>query len=434
MRRRMPLAITALALGAVALSACAAGGSAGTGSGDKKEEVELTFFTFETPNLTAEYWDEVIANTSAEVPGVKINKIVGENSLEYMQGLYASGQAPDIWLGGASIEPFVAKGQLAEWSEDDLGGLEIPVGYAGEIDGKIYGPPGLGAQAIPLVYYNKDAFEEAGIEEPPTSWDEFLDVCEELKDAGLVPIEIGGGGTDTWAASLTPSALISADIMASDPEWFAKRAAGEVKFTDPDFLATVEKVTELSEAGYFDMAGLSRTYPETEQAFIDQKAVMYPMGNWAAAAFDDKALDFEVGVFGMPNEEGQNIVPVPTGGASIVVSADAPDVELAKKWALEYITNAKNVEMNTVADGSLIPPGYEVPEGMGDAWTATLEVYRAAFEEGNTVPAWANSTGMTPPGFVGAMDPAIIDLINLRMTPEAFAEYLDVKWDELSVD
>ena len=34
-------------------------------------------------------------------------------------------------------------------------------------------------------FYNKDLFEQAGITEEPKTWDEFKDVCQKLKDAGL---------------------------------------------------------------------------------------------------------------------------------------------------------------------------------------------------------------------------------------------------------
>lgn len=35
------------------------------------------------------------------------------------------------------------------------------------------------------VWYNKDMFEKAGITEVPTTWDEFLTVCQKLKDSGV---------------------------------------------------------------------------------------------------------------------------------------------------------------------------------------------------------------------------------------------------------
>ncbi len=38
------------------------------------------------------------------------------------------------------------------------------------------------------VFYVKSAFEAAGITEEPKTWDEFLDVCQKLKDAGYTPL------------------------------------------------------------------------------------------------------------------------------------------------------------------------------------------------------------------------------------------------------
>ena len=428
MRRRISIiGAAALAVSAIALSACTAG-NAPTGDG---KDVELTFFTPETPNLTPEYWDEVVANASADVPGVTIRRIVGDNNLDYLQKLWASGQAPDIIVGGVALEPFVNKGQLAEWSEDEIGDLVVPDGFPGEIDGKLYALPQGGAQSTPLVYYNKDAFEQAGITAPPTSWDEFLEVCEKLKAEGLTPIEIGGGGTDTWVAEMVPAALIASDLMGQDSEWFAKRAAGEVSFTDPEFVAIAQKVADMSASGYFDQAGLSRSYADTEQAFRDQKAVMYPMGNWFAASADTNPLDFELGVFAMPSEDGRNLFPSVIG-PGVFVNADATDVELAKKWALSFQTNQENLDKAIKADGGLVSEDFDVPAGLGDAYLATLDAYRTAVKEGNTVPAALYVMGMVPPGFTKQMDPAIVDLVNGRITPEDFGVYLDQKWDELS--
>ncbi|WP_169583196.1 MULTISPECIES: extracellular solute-binding protein [Microbacterium] len=432
MRRRMPLAAVALAVGAVTLSACAAGGSTSTGSGGNGEDVELTFFTFETPNLTPEYWDEAVARASAEVPGVKINRIVGENSLDYLQKLWSSGQAPDIIVGGPALEPFVAKGQLASWSEDEMGELEVPANFVGEIDGKVYALPQIGAQTIPLVYYNADLFAKAGIKEAPGSWDELVETCEQLTDAGIKAIEVGGGGGETWVTMVTSSAIIQADVLGEDPEWFDKRGEGEVSFSDDEFVAAAQKVADLSEKGCYDTDGLSRTYAETEQAFRDQKAAMYPMGNWFAAAADTTPLDFELGVFAMPGESG-NPMPVVTG-PGLAVNAEAPDVDLAKKWALAFQTNEKNVQANIKTDGGLVGEEIELPDGLGDAYLATNDAYREALANDETVPAAFYIQGVTPPGFATAIEPAVVDLINLRMTAEEFGAFLDQKWDELEVE
>lgn len=429
MRRRTPLAAAVVAVGAIALSACTAGGSNPSTSQDG-EAVELTFFTFETPNLTAEFWDEAVERASAEVPGVKINRIVGENNLDYLQKLWTSGQAPDIIVGGPALEPFVEKGQLAAWSEDEMGELTVPADFTGEIDGKIYALPQVAAQSIPLVYYNVDAFEKAGVDAPPTSWDELLETCDKLKAAGIPGIEVGGG-VDTWVTSLTSNAVLQAQLLEEDPQWFTKRGAGEVAFSGSEFVAAAQKIADLSERGCIDMDGLSRTYAETEQAFRDQKGAMYPMGNWFAASADATPLDFELGAFAMPGADG-NLMPVVIG-PGLAVNSEAPDVDLAKKWALAFQTNEENVAGMLKADGGLVDESIELPEGMGSAYLATNDAYRAAVADGKTIPASFYIQGVTPPGWTTAIEPAAVDLINLRMTAEEFGAFLDTKWDELEV-
>lgn len=53
-------------------------------------------------------------------------------------------------------------------------------------DGKLYAVP---YQVYTTgVWYDKAMFEEAGVTDVPTTWDEFLDVCQKVKDAGYNPI------------------------------------------------------------------------------------------------------------------------------------------------------------------------------------------------------------------------------------------------------
>ena len=51
-------------------------------------------------------------------------------------------------------------------------------------EGRIYGLPvgGVGGSYVMTLFYNKDLFKEAGITEPPKTWEEFLDVAKKLTD------------------------------------------------------------------------------------------------------------------------------------------------------------------------------------------------------------------------------------------------------------
>ncbi|MFF7995854.1 extracellular solute-binding protein [Kitasatospora xanthocidica] len=185
--------LTAATAALALTAACSAGGSSTSDGGSGN--VTLTFLTFETPNLNAAYWDAAIARTSAKVPGVTIKKLVTPNTdyTTYAKQLLASGQLPDVMIGIAPAD-FVKAGALAPFPAEQLAGFLDPM--AGAVNGKSYQLP-WATQAVPLVYYNKDDFAKAGIASAPTTWSEFMDACAKLKAAGLTPIEIGGGGTDT---------------------------------------------------------------------------------------------------------------------------------------------------------------------------------------------------------------------------------------------
>ena len=42
--------------------------------------------------------------------------------------------------------------------------------------------------STPLLYYNKDAFAEAGIDAPPKTWEEFEAIAPKLKEAGYIAL------------------------------------------------------------------------------------------------------------------------------------------------------------------------------------------------------------------------------------------------------
>lgn len=104
MGKRTNYVAMATALGLVALTGCAVGGGGSAGK-SSDGDVTLSLLTFETPNLTTSYWDDIIAKTSAKVPGVKIKKLVApsaEQRNEYARQLDSTSALPDIMV---AIDP-----------------------------------------------------------------------------------------------------------------------------------------------------------------------------------------------------------------------------------------------------------------------------------------------------------------------------------------
>ena len=77
--------------------------------------------------------------------------------------LLAAGNAPDVvetLMADKTLAPQMLDLTDQAWTKD------TPLVEQASLDGKVY-TVGVGQQAQSLVFYNKDAFDKAGISEPP---------------------------------------------------------------------------------------------------------------------------------------------------------------------------------------------------------------------------------------------------------------------------
>ncbi len=97
-------------------------GGANKNANEAEEQVEITFLSLITPNLTEEFWDEWIGKFEEQNPNIKVNRIQAP-SLEgmndnYAKTLLASGDFPDV-LSNISYQDFAAAGALMDIPIDD---------------------------------------------------------------------------------------------------------------------------------------------------------------------------------------------------------------------------------------------------------------------------------------------------------------------------
>ena len=195
--------------------------------------------------------------------------------------LISSGDLPDIvFNGGNNITELAAKsGKVAdltpyfekdpEWKAlFDETSLEFNT-----VDGKIYGVPV--SKEISYIYYNKELFEEAGIQAPDVAyatWDEFFEVCDKLKASGITPL-----GMDTadsgWLTNLWMSALIGTNGESGN-EWM--NTMYPTDFNIPEVEEAAEMVQKMfAEAELARKAGDDKL----ERATLDQIIQMYMWTN-----------------------------------------------------------------------------------------------------------------------------------------------------------
>jgi multiple sugar transport system substrate-binding protein len=414
-------AVTAVA----GLSACSVGSDSGSKStGGKKE---ITFLVFETPNLTPQYWDAAIKRVTDKNPDITVKKLVSptQDRTAYAKQLLTSGQFPDVMIA-VSPAGFAEAGNLYAWTDGELKDFQFP--HNGAVNGKVYQLPA-NTQTIPIVYYNKDLFTQAGISAPPATYAELLADSEKLKAKGITPF-VTGGVHDSVGPLV--AGIFGTEVYAKNANWMHDRRAGKAKFSDPDVKKAFGKVADLAAKGYIDKTSVSRDYAAGQQAFLDGKGAMYAMGNWLAGAVDDpkSAPKFQVGQFNFPGDADNKTVPAFTGGG-LLVSSSAKNLEAARKFALGFQLDKDNLDNSAVADG-LFPAikGYSPPSKVGVTYKAGYDLYAQGVQDSKVVPAFNFEAGDDGPiaGMGAKIDSSVVDLITGRKTVDQVCQFLDDEW------
>ncbi|WP_426517526.1 ABC transporter substrate-binding protein [Diaminobutyricibacter sp. McL0618] len=392
---RKPITVLAAAAATVAL----AGGLSGcsTTAAEPANKVSLSFLTFETPSLTAKFWDTSIADAAKQVPGVTVKKIVSPDAdrTAYAKQLQATGQLPDV-QSSITVGDFTAAGLLKPFPQSWLNeNFVLPNAQA--IKGKTYVPP-TNAQLLPLVYYNKAIFAKNNIA-LPTNYAEFLTAVKALKAAGVTPIELDGA--DPWAASMPLVALASADVLGSNPSWIQDRYKGTVKFTDPLFTGAMQKELDLIKMGAYSPTALSVDFATANKDFLAGKAGMYIMGSWfTGTGYMTVAQSDAFGAFPLPTDSGELVVPVNVGGTTSV-AAKSPHAAQALAFAEAWSLSPSSMKALIESDGAM-PMMKKTPLKDYHATVSTLftDTYKLITDKNKKVSAfgWVNNDDTLAPG------------------------------------
>ena len=329
MRRRI-LTTTALVAGSVlALSACAPSASSGDTEAESGDDVTLTVWSWRTEDVEA--YNAIFDVFEEAHPGITVEFEAFQNT-EYNQILttgLAGSDGPDVPMVRAygQLQPNIEAGQL-EPIDGEVEGLDeiaesVLAGAKGKADGKTYAVP-LATQTLQM-FYNKAIFEEQGLE-VPTTWDEFIEVNEALLSAGVTPMALGA--KDDWILPIFADIVGSARYGGSEFE--QKVLAGETDFTDPDYVASLEIISELQPYLTPDVVGVG--YTDSQIQFTSGQAAQFPGGSFEIATFRNQAPDLEFGSYQVPlPEDAVLAAPVSPGYAdgNFAINAKSKNKEAA---------------------------------------------------------------------------------------------------------
>lgn len=340
---------------------------------------------------------------------------------------FASGEGPDFftWWPQKQAEDLVENGYVKDMSDFpllDKFNQDIVNDYT--YDGKTYGVP-LGTSFL-TTWYNKDAFKDAGIEAVPTNWDEFIDDCQKLKDAGYTPITCGD--KQSFVIQFAMYQIGASEIYADNPDFDSELYTGKTKFTDQCWVDTVTKLAELYQKGFVIDNSLGLSQDQSRQAFVDGQAAMIFDGSFGYDALNkDGAKSFEKGMFPIPsNDKGGKFVYNLTPSNAIFVSNNMDeDKQEAVEAVLEYWFTEGTPLFEKYTEMSKDVPCYEGVEDHRDL----IKDYLATYKDDQSV---YNLNNAWPEGVSDAMCTEFQNVITGDSTPEKVCQVMQDKFDELN--
>jgi alpha-glucoside transport system substrate-binding protein len=107
------------------------------------------------------------------------------------------------------------------------------------VDGTLYGVYYKVANKS-TVWYRPQAFQDAGISDPPKTWDEFVTDAKTISDSGVTPVSVGGD--DGWTLT---DWFENVYLSQAGPDKYDQLSKHEIPWTDPSVTKALETLGQL---------------------------------------------------------------------------------------------------------------------------------------------------------------------------------------------
>ncbi len=218
---------------------------------------------------------------------------------------------------------------------------------------------------VGTIYYNKAIFEEAGIDTMPTTWDEFMDVCQKIKDAGYDPITVD----DAYYPCLYGTYL----AMMKGPEWVTElfNDTTGANWNDPAAVQMANDFAEMREKGYFSESCGSNVFPSAQNGeFAMGTVAMYYNGSWLPNEVQDiTGDDFQWGAmfFPAPDNAVYPYTTYSTGCQFFAIPKSSQHPQEALALLEEFSSLQTQQELIDKAQAMPVVDGLELPEKLKSA-------------------------------------------------------------------
>ncbi len=355
MKKRILALMLTAALTVSLAAGCGSGGDGGSKSDG--DDITLTFLDKHPEEEYKGYFEDAIADFEEANPGVHIEyeNISDQAIKEKLAVLASGGDLPDIFFawGGECLNRFSRAGRLldltpymdedSEWRDSFLPSFLS----SSVLDDKNYAVPY--RSSVLYWLYNKKVFADNKLE-VPTTWDEFVEVCDTLKAADMTPIAFGNSDQwyTMWYVGQFNANYVDQAVRMAD----YNPASGE--FTDEGYLKSIQTLLDINDAGYFGDNVNSKDYYQVREEFAAGKYGLILDATSQFSFYTDAMGDDAYGYFKIPHPSdaaGDEVESIVTGGSeNYAISAECENPDMAVKF-LKFMTEKEQAMKQTTETG-----------------------------------------------------------------------------------
>ncbi len=349
-------------------------------TGTARADTELTFYyPIAVGGPLTKVIDGLARDFEKENPGIKVHPIYAGNyddaRIKALAALKAGQPAQLSVLYSIDLYELLEQDVIMAWddfatSAEDKAWLKVfypALMMNGTYKGKVYGIPF--QRSTIVLYWNKDAFKEAGLDpnRPPATWDEMVKMAEKLvkKDAN--------GNVTRWGVEVPSTGYAYWMFQAfarENGQDLMNRDGNRTNYAHPDVIAALQFWRDLG-AKYKVMPEGTVEWGTLRQAFTEGKTAMmwHTTGNLTAVK-DTAKFPFGVAMLPASKQRGS-----PTGGGNFYLfKKTTPAERMAALSFVKFMTAPERAAAWSMATGYVAtrPDAYETPK---------LKEYAATFPQ-----------------------------------------------------
>ena len=364
---RKAASVAALAtVASLGLAACSGGSDdeqepKGEGQGAVEEPSEPTTVSFFSWLGNSPDMKKLAAEFNEEYPNITIEfeNVPAEQAAQVLTTRIAGNNAPDVaYVNASDVADYASRGAVVDLvnyiersevvePDDYVDAFRQFVTY----DDKMWGLP-MGGETTGL-FYRTDMFEDAGIEGPPETWEEFEQTAAALTDPA--ENEYGFQVFASESAYYFQPWLFQAggDLLTED--------GSDIAFTSPEGREAAEFYVDLAQ--YSPPDYLNSNSWDGRVAFAEGQVAMYMAGAWFAGTLTEEYPGIEGKWATAPLPEGPAGCKTSIAGDALVMLDQTEASDAAWLW-MEFLSRSDILARLTYeTEGTLLPPLTSLLEG-----------------------------------------------------------------------